>query len=404
MLFRSVIPGYVFEGWFTEAAGGTEVTKDTKINEAQDLYAHWAEGYAVTFDPNSGQIDGKDDPKVVKLGKLEKIAKKDVPLNEKLTREDYIFAGWNTKANGTGIMLADPDAVVGHEFNYTSATLYAQWTANGTEQVTVTFDGNGATTEANPTSITLNKGDKIGTGMPDEPKRTNYKFKEWNTKQNGTGDEFTGEIEINETQKVYAQWEAEGNDSEKATVTFKDDGDTHAKPDKITIRKGDKIGKGNMPNAPIKAEYVFDKWIVDADKNGKIDNGETTEFTGDEIVADDMQVVAAWKSDVTVTFHVRNGQIDGESLATKEITVKYGNSLENEGKALPVATSNAEGYVFWGWKTKDNGGGDEFKVDTAVVKDIDVYALFQKADPPDGPGEEPKPKENAVKKIGRAHV
>ena len=48
-----------------------------------------------------------------------------------------------------------------------------------------------------------------------------------------------------------------------------------------------------MPNAPIKAEYVFDKWIVDADKNGKIDNGETTEFTGDEIVADDMQVVAA---------------------------------------------------------------------------------------------------------------
>ena len=113
MLKAPVIPGYVFEGWFTEAAGGTEVTKDTKINEAQDLYAHWAEGYAVTFDPNSGQIDGKDDPKVVKLGKLEKIAKKDVPLNEKLTREDYIFAGWNTKANGTGIMLVDPDAVVG---------------------------------------------------------------------------------------------------------------------------------------------------------------------------------------------------------------------------------------------------------------------------------------------------
>ena len=104
----------------------------------------------------------------------------------------------------------------------------------------------------------------------------------------------------------------------------------------------------------------------------------------------------------------KNGKINGKSEATKKIIVKYGNSLENEGKALPVATSNAEGYVFWGWKTKDNVGGDEFKVDTAVVKDIDVYALFQKADPPDGPGEEPKPKENAVKivfdKIGRAHV
>ncbi len=35
--------GYTFDGWYTEAEGGTQVTNDTKLNSANDvtLYAHW---------------------------------------------------------------------------------------------------------------------------------------------------------------------------------------------------------------------------------------------------------------------------------------------------------------------------------------------------------------------------
>ena len=35
--------GYTFAGWYTETSGGTQITKDTKVNitSAQTLYAHW---------------------------------------------------------------------------------------------------------------------------------------------------------------------------------------------------------------------------------------------------------------------------------------------------------------------------------------------------------------------------
>lgn len=46
--------GYIFDGWYTEAEGGTQVTNDTKFNSANDvtLYAHWIQvaSYSVNDD------------------------------------------------------------------------------------------------------------------------------------------------------------------------------------------------------------------------------------------------------------------------------------------------------------------------------------------------------------------
>ena len=36
---------YIFEGWFTSASGGTEVTEDTIITQAIPIYAHWGDVY-----------------------------------------------------------------------------------------------------------------------------------------------------------------------------------------------------------------------------------------------------------------------------------------------------------------------------------------------------------------------
>lgn len=398
MLAAPKIAGYVFKGWFTNQSGGTEVTKDTKINSDMDLYARWEEGYAITFNPNRGKINGETKTVVKELGKTATIALGDVPANATVTRDEYTFAGWNTKANGTGTTLPDPSAVVAHNFNATSTTLYAQWTAAGTDRVTITFNGNGATTGPNPASITLNKGDTIDTGIPDVG-RTNYKFKEWNTKQNGTGTKIDKYSTIDSTQTVYAQWLPEGGPNDKVTVNFVDDGNTHANPQSIAIRKNDSIGDGNMPDVPTKNQATFDKWIVDTDKNGTIDNGETTEFTGSTSVTESIQVVAKWRADVNVTFHVRDGKIDGQVGDTKVISLKPGQSLTAASKALPTATSNKEGYNFWGWKTKDNGGGTTFDADTVVDDNIDVYAVFQKATVGTGPSDPPVPGENAIKVV-----
>ena len=60
-------------------------------------------------------------------------------------RADYEFVKWNTKANGTG---DDLDTVSNRTEN---ATYYAIWKATK-DPVTVTFNGNGAGKEANPTT------------------------------------------------------------------------------------------------------------------------------------------------------------------------------------------------------------------------------------------------------------
>ena len=35
------IPGYIFQGWFTERTGGTQITSDWIVDASQTVYAHW---------------------------------------------------------------------------------------------------------------------------------------------------------------------------------------------------------------------------------------------------------------------------------------------------------------------------------------------------------------------------
>ena len=44
--------GYVFDGWYSEATGGTRIEPTTKITEDGTYYAHWIEQIVVTFDKN----------------------------------------------------------------------------------------------------------------------------------------------------------------------------------------------------------------------------------------------------------------------------------------------------------------------------------------------------------------
>ncbi len=68
-------------------------------------------------------------------------------------------------------------------------------------QVTVTFDKNGGTTEANPTSITTNIDTTVT--LPTPPTKTGYTFAGWET---SGGTVFNGSTVIHTSLTVYAQW------------------------------------------------------------------------------------------------------------------------------------------------------------------------------------------------------
>ena len=121
--------GYTYTGWNTKNDGsGTAYTNKQSIlnltttaNEVITLYAQWSpNSYTVQFNSNGGS--GSMDPMDFLYGEEKQLRE------NTFTKEDYLFKGWNTKSDGSGIAYTDKELV--HDLvstNHGSITLYAQW-------------------------------------------------------------------------------------------------------------------------------------------------------------------------------------------------------------------------------------------------------------------------------------
>lgn len=111
--------GYTFTGWYTAANGGTQITKDTKVEVTSDqtIYAHWtANSYAVTFNADGGTVTANT--KTVTFGN----AYGELPTP---TRSGYTFAGWWTAVD-SGEQISFNSAVK----TASDHVLYAHWVLN----------------------------------------------------------------------------------------------------------------------------------------------------------------------------------------------------------------------------------------------------------------------------------
>jgi len=152
--------------------------------------------YTVTFNVNGGN-GTVPAAQTVQIG-----SDITLPSGSGLSKSGYSFDGWNTKADGTG---DNYDAGV----TYTptaSIILYAKWDA----VYTVTFDingGNGTTPTTQIVDIGSNVTLPSGTGLT----KSGYSFEGWNTKADGTGDNYDAEESYTPTASVtlYANWVVE---------------------------------------------------------------------------------------------------------------------------------------------------------------------------------------------------
>ena len=94
----------------------SDPSQGTEVKTSQQIFT-------ITFDKNSTEAIGNMSSQRVEAGST-------VLLNaNQFTRENYNFAGWNTKADGTGTSYADGASVSGLVTgSETTITLYAQWT------------------------------------------------------------------------------------------------------------------------------------------------------------------------------------------------------------------------------------------------------------------------------------
>lgn len=247
--------GYTFNGWFTAATGGTQVTESTivTITAAQTLYAQWiAKTYTVTFNANGGSVT---------------TASKEVTYNSTYgtlptpSRTGYTFNGWFTAASGGSRIYSSTSVTI-----LADQTLYAQWTA---KTYTVTFDYNYSD---HSTTTTVTFGSAYGT-LP-SPKRDYYTFNGWYTAEYG-GSEVTSStiVSTDSDHTLYAHW----TEIKYTTVTLMVD-DTVYATIKIYIGQTGQVFTGSKPT---KSGKTFMGWFFDEtttpikviDANGKLVSG-----------------------------------------------------------------------------------------------------------------------------------
>ncbi|MBE5814159.1 MAG: hypothetical protein E7320_02990 [Clostridiales bacterium] len=210
--------GYIFNGWYTAAAGGNRVGgAEEKYKPETDitLYAQWGRPSTVTYNANGGSCSTA----------TEKYTGNALTLPV-ASREGYWFVGWyDAASDGNKIGEAGASYIPQNDI-----TLYAHWQEK--IEYTVTYNANGG--ECGTSSATYQ-----GTALTlPTPTRTGYKFLGWYTAASGgtnigdAGESYTPSANIT----LYAQWE-----QMSYTITISKQDNATVTVDKTTAHYNDTI-------------------------------------------------------------------------------------------------------------------------------------------------------------------
>lgn len=201
--------GHDFTGWNLKQNGsGTMYAKGGKAKNLTSvdrstvtLYAYYKPfGYKVSFNANggSGTMDALDCEFTKKIA-----------LSANLfTRSGYNFAGWNTKADGSGTYYGNKATV--QDLTTTKdgvVTLYAQWAR---QTYTIVFNGNGGSGTMADATAEIGVAKRLpANGFV----KNGFEFSGWNTEANGSGTSFAEEGSVTDLATkdgaavvLYAQW------------------------------------------------------------------------------------------------------------------------------------------------------------------------------------------------------
>lgn len=305
--------------------------------------------YTVTFDANEGSVGQRT--KMVVAGNA--IGSMPIPV-----RAGYIFLGWCTAKEGSGLVV--------NEYNFTvnqNQTLYALWKMEQTPAYAVTFNPNGGSVSQSSKSVT--SGQKYGT-LP-TPSRNGYTFDGWFTSANG-GTQITAATTVNLTgnQTLFAHW---SEDKQTYTLYFDPDGGSVD----ITSKKvtyGEYYGE--LPT-PYREGYKFEGWY-----SGRNGTGSPRWPVIYVTTKSDETVYAHWSLiDTRIRVHFdTNGGPDHSYLNYYESNDTYGN--------LP--STEWAGYIFEGWYTKPTGGTKIYST-TKLIQDSEhtLYAHWTEEETPPEP-------------------
>lgn len=377
---------YAFKEWNTKADGSGTTYSNTQlqaetISSNTDYYAMWTpenpdNAVTLTFSPTGCDAQVTPASMTVVRGDTIYAYQMPTPTKTSATGDAYTFNGWYGAASESDTTDKAPFTLTDNK------TVYAHWTYAGRDQVTVTFDYDGATSPTAPTTITVGKGDSIGDAMPATPVKTNYSFDKWvNIADNSDFDKTTT---VNSNITVKATYKSD------ITVNFNiNDGTTPATP--FATDKGAPSKSYAAPSDPKRANYTFVGWNTKANGSGKFITAADYATLNDVSTAaggtNPVELYAYWAdapvtpgklpgnetpndNGVKVTFD-SNASGSASSTVTdanpKYVYPHLGDAL---GTLMPEAPTRTN-YKFVGWNTKADGSGTTFTDATAITTTLD---------------------------------
>ncbi|MBQ6264784.1 MAG: InlB B-repeat-containing protein, partial [Clostridia bacterium] len=288
-----------------------------------------------------------------------------------LGRTGYTATGnWNTKADGTGISVSQYTAfsslntlasALGKNVTNGNASvnLYPEWTIN---TYTVSYNANGGS--GAPASQSKIYGTNL-TLTSSKPTRTNYTFKNWNTKADGSGTSYIsgGTYSTNAAVTLYAQWMLNSY-----TLSYNTNGGIGT--------PASQTGNGSITlssTKPTKSGYTFQGWATSASAtSAQYQPGATFNL------ATNTTLYAVWKQDpvtpttFTLTYDANNG------------TGAPASQTGNDQITLSTAKPSRSGYTFLGWATSANATSAQYQPGATfnLTANTTLYAVWQKNDMP----------------------
>ena len=337
--------GYIFDGWYTAAEGGSAVDANHVYTGDTTLYAHWSqippETFTVTFNANGGSVS----PTSGVTGEDGKLSSLPTPV-----REGYGFNGWFTAAEGG--TAVDLNRV------YTgNTTLYAHWSEIPPETFTVAFDANGGS--VSPGSGVTGADGKLSS-LP-TPVREGYDFNGWFTAAEGGTAVDLNRVYTGDT-TLYAHWTE--TPPETFTVTFDANGGSVSPGSGVTGEDGT---LSSLPT-PTRSGYTFDGWFTAATGGTRVDVND--------VYSSDTTIYAHWSQippkTFTVTFDANGGSVSpGSGVTGEDGTLS---SLPTLADWKQQASTYSElTHTFVGWYTQKIGG-TKVTADTVFTEDTTIYA------------------------------
>jgi uncharacterized repeat protein (TIGR02543 family) len=344
--FVFIVPvrdGYAFDGWYSQASGGSKCTDSDgnsidnwQYTNSKEVYARWVRKYDIIYH-NVGDASNTNPTYYV-----ENVG---AAINA-ISRVGYDFRGWYENAQFTG----DGNNTITIASTTTGRKeYYVKWIPHVHELEFVTGNASSLVNQH------VTYGSQVGV-LP-VPLNEGYVLTGWFTQQNGGGSPYTASTiySFTDNTTLYAHWTPVAYNIAYKNIyeAPNDNASTY------TIESGAKLMSIERDG------YTFDGWFTKDDFSGGVMQEVLRGTTGAKTF------YARW---VPKAYKVMFDAVGGSEVFTQDVT--YGSSM-----TLPQPLRM--GYIFEGWWTMASGG-IQYTEDSlyGVSGDILLYARWTKSPEP----------------------